>query len=188
MTQPFIGEIRFFGFNFPPRGWASCAGQILSIAQNQALFSLLGTTYGGNGVSTFALPDLRSRVPIGVGNNGILGSYALGQLGGQENVTLLQTQIPQHNHFLVGTTTTATHRPPIGRTFGADTSAQVDFFAAGGTPVILDPQSVQPTGGTQPHQQYSALHDAERLHRATGSLPVAKLRFEKRCRTARRTK
>src|SRR5689334_8868100 len=108
MTQPFIGEIRFFGFNFPPRGWASCAGQLLSIAQNQALFSLLGTTYGGNGVQTFALPDLRSRVPVGVGSNGGVGTYTLGEQSGTENVTLLTTQIPQHNHNLVGTTATAT--------------------------------------------------------------------------------
>jgi microcystin-dependent protein len=161
MTQPFIGEIRFFGFNFPPRGWASCAGQLLSIQQNQALFSLLGTTYGGNGVQTFQLPDLRSRTPIGMGSNGPVGSYALGQISGLENVTLLTTQIPQHNHYLVGTTMTATHRPPPGRTLGADTSDIVDFYASGGTPVPLDPASVATAGGSQPHnnlQPYTTLN------------------------------
>lgn len=161
MTQPYIGEIRFFGFDFPPRGWATCSGQILSIAQNQALFSLLGTTYGGNGVQTFSLPNLRSRTPLGVGSNGGVGTYVLGEISGQENVTLLSTQIPLHNHNLVGTTMTATHRPPIGRTFGADTSDTKDFYAPDGTPVILDPASVQPAGNTQAHpnlQPYLALN------------------------------
>ncbi|MFA6116971.1 MAG: tail fiber protein [Sphingomonas sp.] len=161
MTQPYIGEIRFFGFNFPPRGWASAAGQLLSIAQNQALFALLGTTYGGNGVTTFALPDLRSRVPVGQGNNGGVGTYVMGQKDGFENVTLLQTQIPLHNHFLVGTTMTATHRPPIGRTLGADTSDTIDFYAPGGTPVTLDPASIATAGSTQPHnniQPYTTLN------------------------------
>ena len=161
MTQPYIGEIRFFGFDFPPRGWASCAGQTLPIAQNQALFSLLGTTYGGNGVTTFQLPDMRSRVPIGQGSNGPVGTYALGQISGQENVTLLTTQIPQHNHFLVGTTMPATHRPPVGRTLGADTSAAIDFYAPGGTPVTLAPASVAMAGGNLPHnnlQPYTTLN------------------------------
>jgi len=161
MTQPFIGEIRFFGFDFPPRGWASCAGQILSIAQNQALFSLLGTTYGGNGVQNFQLPDLRSRVPIGQGSNGGVGTYVMGERSGSETVTLLQSQIPQHIHQLVGTTTTATHRPPVGRTFGADTSATVDFYAPGGSPVQMSPSSIATAGSTQPHtnlQPYSVLN------------------------------
>jgi len=161
MTLPFIGEIRFFGFEFPPRGWASAAGQLLSIQQNQALFSLLGTTYGGNGVTTFQLPDLRSRVPIGQGSNGGVGTYTLGEVAGTENVTLIVTQLPQHNHSLVGTTTTATHRPPFGRMFGADTSDTKDFYGAGGTPVILDPQSIGIAGSTQPHpniQPYTTLN------------------------------
>ena len=161
MTQPFIGEIRFFGFDFAPRGWALCAGQILSIQQNQALFSLLGTTYGGNGTTVFQLPDLRSRTPIGFGSNGPVGTYTLGEVAGQENVTLLSTQIPQHNHFLVGTTMTATHRPPIGRTLGADTSDNIDYYASGGTPVPLDPASIAIAGGSQPHpnlQPYTTLN------------------------------
>ena len=161
MTQPYIGEIRFFGFNFPPRGWATASGQILSIAQNQALFSLLGTTYGGNGVTTFQLPDLRSRTPVGLGNNGGVGNYTMGEVTGTENVTLLTTQIPSHNHILVGTTTPATHRPPFGRTIGADTAGNVDFLAPGGTPVALTPGSIAQAGGTQPHpnlQPYTTLN------------------------------
>lgn len=161
MTQPYIGEIRFFGFNFPPRGWASAAGQLLSIAQNQALFSLLGTTYGGNGVTTFQLPDLRSRTPVGQGNTGGVGTYVMGEVLGTENVTLLTTQIPSHTHNLVGTTATATHRPPFGRTIGADTAGNVDFLAPGGTPVALTPQSIAQAGSTQPHpnlQPYTTLN------------------------------
>jgi len=91
MATPFIGEIRAFAFGFPPKGWAACAGQILPINQNQALFSILGTTYGGNGFSTFALPDLRGRSPFGPGSE-----IALGQVGGEENHTLTQAETPQH--------------------------------------------------------------------------------------------
>lgn len=100
MTQPYISEIRMFSFDFPPRGWATCAGQILAIQQNQALFSLLGTTFGGNGVTTFALPDLRSRVPVHVGQLAGGSNYVLGEQAGTENVTLLQTQLPQHTHLM----------------------------------------------------------------------------------------
>jgi microcystin-dependent protein len=100
MTQPYISEIRMFSFDFPPRGWATCAGQILAIQQNQALFSLLGTTFGGNGVTTFALPDLRSRVPVHVGQLAGGSNYVLGEQAGTENVTLLQSQLPQHTHLM----------------------------------------------------------------------------------------
>src|SRR4051812_19628298 len=98
MSEPFLAEIMIFAGNFAPRGWAFCNGQILSIAQNTALFSLLGTTYGGNGQTTFALPDLRGRVPIGVGQGPGLSSISLGEVGGTENVTLLTTQMPMHDH------------------------------------------------------------------------------------------
>src|SRR5829696_3602278 len=97
-SEPYIGEIFMSGFNFPPRGYATCQGQILSIAQNTALFSLLGTTYGGNGQTTFALPDLRGRLPIHPGQGPSLSSYSLGQQAGTENITLLSTQMPAHTH------------------------------------------------------------------------------------------
>ena len=100
MSNPFLGEIIMFGGNFAPRGWATCDGQLLSIASNTALFSILGTTYGGNGVSTFALPDLRGRVPIHVGQGPGLSSYVLGEESGTENVTLNTTNIPSHHHTL----------------------------------------------------------------------------------------
>src|SRR4051794_10683767 len=100
MSEPFIGEVIMFAGNFAPRGWALCQGQLLSIAQNTALFSILGTTYGGNGQTTFALPDLRGRVPLGQGQGPGLSSYVLGEVAGNENVTLISTQMPQHNHLL----------------------------------------------------------------------------------------
>ena len=101
-TEPFIGEIKIFGFNFAPRGYATCQGQILSIAQNTALFSLLGTTYGGNGQTTFALPDLQGRMPIGQGQGPGLPSYTMGEEAGTTNVTLLSTNMPIHNHAATG--------------------------------------------------------------------------------------
>ena len=107
MTEPYLGEIRMFGGNFAPRGWAMCNGQLLSIAQQSALFSLVGTTYGGDGVQTFALPNLQSRVAVGQGNGGGLTPRVLGQTGGSEQVTLQPTQIPQHIHGLIASGTTA---------------------------------------------------------------------------------
>src|SRR3954463_11082121 len=97
-AEPFLGEICLYPYNFAPRGWALCNGQILPISQNTALFSLLGTTYGGNGVTTFALPDLRGRVPVSWGQGPGLSSYQLGEVGGSENETLLITQVPAHQH------------------------------------------------------------------------------------------
>jgi microcystin-dependent protein len=104
MSEPFLGEIRMFGGNFAPRGWAFCNGQTLSIAQNTALFSLLGTTYGGNGQTTFALPDLQGRVPMHWGQGSGLSSRSLGEQDGVEAVTLTQQQLPAHTHTLNGST------------------------------------------------------------------------------------
>ena len=105
MSEPYLGEIRLFGFNFPPRGWAKCDGQVLPIEKNQALYSILGTTYGGDGRTTFALPDLRGRVPIHVGNNGTTESikHTLGHKDGEENVTLTVAQMPSHTHTMRAT-------------------------------------------------------------------------------------
>src|ERR1700724_3809509 len=103
MSSPFVAEIRMFPFNFAPQGWAFCAGQILSISQNTALFSILGTTYGGNGTTNFALPDLRGRVAIHFGLGAGLSPYSLGETGGSETVTLLASNLPAHSHAAVGT-------------------------------------------------------------------------------------
>lgn len=102
MSEPFLGEIRMVGFNFAPRGWAFCQGQLMSIAQNTALFSLLGTMYGGNGQTTFGLPDLRGRTPVGMGQGPGLGGISQGEMAGTESVSLLSSQMPAHNHVVPG--------------------------------------------------------------------------------------
>jgi microcystin-dependent protein len=116
MSDAFIAEIRMVGFNFPPKNWAQCDGQVLPIAQNTALFSLLGTTYGGNGTSNFALPDLRGRIPIHTGQGPGLSDYVQGQKAGVENVTLTTNQIPAHNHggTLFANSATGTATSPTG--------------------------------------------------------------------------
>jgi microcystin-dependent protein len=107
MDEPYLGEIRPIGISFAPKGWAFCNGQLLPLAQNQALYSLLGTTFGGNGQTTFGLPDLRSRIPVGAGQGPGLSPYTQGQVGGTEQVTLLATQLPQHTHPFTGSLQTS---------------------------------------------------------------------------------
>ena len=140
-ASPFIAEIILFAGNFAPRGWAFCNGQLLSISQNTALFSLLGTTYGGNGQTTFALPDLRSRVPVHPGQGPGLSSYQLGQSGGAETVTLGVNQLPAHTH--------AATSPPV------DTAATSNRPTSGMAPArggaYAPGPSVGSTGGSQPH-------------------------------------
>lgn len=149
MSGFYIGQIYALGFPFAPRNFAMAAGQILSIAQNQALFSLLGTTYGGNGVTTFALPDLRGRTPIGAFSAPGLSITNLGQVGGSETVTLISSQLPMHNHAMNGTTSNGTTRNPNGALFASTTSA-LHAPVSGGV-VQLDPSTLAATGGTQPH-------------------------------------
>lgn len=131
MSEPFIGEIKLVGFNFPPRGWALCDGAILPISQNTALFSLLGTTFGGDGRTTFQLPDLRSRTALHVGNPGGRSSTSWGQTGGTENVTLTTNQMPPHTH---------THTVPCNSGEG-DTDSPVNNF-----PAVLDREDTYHTG------------------------------------------
>lgn len=151
MSDPFVAEIRIFGFTFAPRGWAQCNGQILPISQNTALFSLLGTTYGGNGQSTFALPDMQTNAPMHPGQGPGLSLHDLGETGGSEFVTLLESEIPLHNHFVVAT-------PSPAETF----SAQANAIARG---VGMNPyqtvsnanmtnmsfNALSPAGGSLPH-------------------------------------
>src|SRR5262245_56936320 len=113
MSQPYLGQIQPFGFNFPPRGWAFCNGVLLSIAQNTALFSLLGTTYGGNGQTTFALPNLQSRVPMHAGQAPGGSIYSQGEQAGSEQVTLLITEMPAHTHSFSGTSASADSKRPV---------------------------------------------------------------------------
>jgi microcystin-dependent protein len=164
MSEAYVSQIMAFGFNFAPKNWAFCNGQTLAIAQNQALFSLLGTTYGGNGVTTFALPNLQSRVPIGFGNY-VGTSYALGQTAGAEQVTLTINEIPQHNHMFVGASSggnAAAPRDNAGLAAVMKGTNPGDFYyAAAGSLQPLNPASLSLTGGNQAHnniQPYLALN------------------------------
>src|SRR3981081_2346250 len=125
MSTPYLYEIRIVGFNFPPRSWTMCNGQIMVISQNQALFALLGTTYGGDGVQTFALPDLRSRVAVG-----FAGSYALGAVGGSETVALQTPQIPPHFHSVGCTDAPGTQANPAGAIWAKDSGDVTKAYAA----------------------------------------------------------
>jgi microcystin-dependent protein len=149
MSEPFLGEIRTFGFNFAPQGWALCNGQLLPISQNTALFSLLGTTYGGDGVTTFGLPNLQGRVPIHFGQSPGLSPYTQGQQGGTENVTLLTSQMPAHGHGLNASTAPATQQDPGGAIPAAEPSGLTALYT---TPGNQNTQ-MSPTGnagGNQP--------------------------------------
>ena len=151
MSLPFIGEIRMFGGSFAPVGWNFCDGSLLPISQNDALFNLIGTTYGGDGQSTFAVPDLRGRVPIHQGQGpGITQSYLIGELAGVENVTLITQTIPSHNHNFVTSTAAATATNPNGNIMAASpTIASYVIDVAGPT---LTPGAISMVGGNQPHE------------------------------------
>lgn len=148
MADPFVAEIRMFPFNFAPTGWAWCDGQLLPISQNTALFSLLGTTYGGNGVTTFALPDLRGRTPIHAGQGAGLTVRPLGAQLGTENVTLAVSQLPAHGHALAASDAVADRSDPSGAVPARAASPVWRTGAA--TPAAIGTQSL-PAGGNQPH-------------------------------------
>jgi microcystin-dependent protein len=149
MSEPFLGEIRMFGGNFAPRGWALCNGQILPIAQNTALFSLLGTTYGGNGQTTFALPNLQGRVPIHFGQGPGLSPYTLGQSSGSENVTLLTSQLPAHNHT-INATQSATTNDPSGAVPANEAASRTMIYGGAPDGTVMNPSMCGTTGGNQP--------------------------------------
>ncbi|WP_395684406.1 phage tail protein [Dokdonella sp.] len=149
MSNPFLGEIRMAGFNFAPRGWAFCAGQLLPISQNDALYALVGTTYGGDGVTTFGVPDLRGRVPINQGQGPGLSNYVLGQMAGTESVTLITAQIPSHVHVINAASSGARSSSPSGNLLG---SGEADIYNHDfANTVALSPSALAPSGGNQPH-------------------------------------
>ncbi len=146
MSEPFIGEIRIASFGYAPRSWATCDGQMMGIAQNQALFSILGTTYGGNGVSTFQLPDLRGRIPYHWGTlNG--NTVALGQKGGVASVALQINQIPPHNHLMQGSKADANKSTPAGNLPAVNSQKINNYGAPKQTPEFMSPQSIGTVGG-----------------------------------------
>jgi microcystin-dependent protein len=147
MAQPYVGEIRMFAGNFAPAGWMFCEGQLLPISENETLFQLIGTTYGGDGESTFALPDLRGRIPIHQGNGLILA-----ETGGVEEVTLTVSQIAAHSHPLLASTGPGTANSPVGNVTGETTA--ISLYIEDATSQNLNAAAVTPTGGSQPHTNF----------------------------------
>ena len=143
MGTPFLGEIKIVGFNFPPKNWAACNGQFLPINQNQALFSLFGTMYGGNGQTTFALPDFRGRTPIHVG-----AGFIQGQAGGQEFHTVAQSEMPAHNHFVQATDDQANSNIPLGNLLASNPAGLYSTVLN----TTLHPSTITNVGGSQPHE------------------------------------
>ena len=155
MTTPYLGSIMLFAGNFPPVGYLRCDGSLQSIANNSALYALLGTTYGGDGVNTFGLPDLRGRVPLHQGTGGGLTTRVLGQLGGSESVTLTTANLPAHTHQVIattvdGTTTSPANALPAAPSLGVS-FLYLDPAATGTTDAPPNAGSIAPTGGSQPH-------------------------------------
>lgn len=152
MGTPYLSEIRIFSFNFPPKGWAACNGQILPINQNQALFALLGTTYGGDGRVNFALPNLQGRIPIHTG-----GDFTLGQSGGEQAHTLIASEMPQHTHVPVGSSNAPSQASPANNLWAAQTDGA--YLPSANT--TMNPASITNAGGSQPHDNmppYSVLN------------------------------
>jgi len=145
MSQPFVGEIRMFGGNFAPAGWAFCAGQLIPIDQNPTLFQLIGTTYGGDGQTNFALPNLQSRVPIHVGPG-----FSLGQAAGAETVTLTTSQIPAHSHVPQGNSNTGDKSSPVGAVW-ANSISKLFITTPPAPSINMAPQAIGSAGGSQPH-------------------------------------
>ena len=153
MSNPFLAEIRIFPFNFPPKGWAFCDGQILPLSQNTALFSLLGTTYGGDGKSNFALPNMQGNAPMHPGQGPGLSLHDLGESSGSDTVTLLESEIPAHSHALMASGINATSQTP-GPSVGLARSRTIFAYFPGSPAPPMTPMSdnaVAPAGGDQPH-------------------------------------
>jgi microcystin-dependent protein len=150
MAEPFVGEIRMFAGNFAPRNWAFCDGQLLTVSQNDALFSLLGTIYGGDGRTTFGLPDMRGRIPIHAGTGPGLSPRSLGSKGGLENVTLTANQLPSHSHATGALSKPGDSGNPQNRLWAA-TSGSPAFYSADSPDEMMDPNTLTGKGGSQSH-------------------------------------
>lgn len=149
MAQPYVGEIRMFAGNFAPAGWMFCEGQLLPISENETLFQLIGTTYGGDGQSTFALPDLRGRLPLHQGNG-----FTLAETGGAEEITLTTQQIPVHTHPFLGTANVATTNAPANNAFAGGTGATIFPYGTDQPTTTLNAQTIGSVGGSQPHTNF----------------------------------
>jgi microcystin-dependent protein len=149
MAQPYVGEIRMFAGNFPPAGWMFCEGQLLPISENEVLFQLIGTTYGGDGQSTFALPDLRGRIPVHQGNG-----FILAETGGAEEITLTVNQIPAHSHTMLASSAAATSQASSNAVVAGATLASVSPYGSDAPRINLAAQAISAVGGSQPHTNF----------------------------------
>ena len=149
MSDPFVAEIRPFSFSFAPRGWAQCNGQLLPISQNTALFSLLGTFYGGDGKSTFALPNLQGNAPMNQGQSGGTSERFIGERSGSQTVTLLQSEMPTHSHALNAVESAGSARQPPGQTFAVGEA--ISFYKTAQPNTTMNPRMIGLTGGGDPH-------------------------------------
>lgn len=151
MAQPYVGEIRMFAGNFPPVGWMLCQGQLLPISEYETLFVLIGTTYGGDGQETFALPNLAGRIPLHQGQGpGIANNYIVGEAAGVEQVTLTTGQMPAHNHTFLASSVNGTAQSPANETLAANPTVQM--FRQSDPEGTMNPQAIQSVGGSQPHE------------------------------------
>lgn len=178
MSTPYLGEIRLFAGNFAPRGWAFCNGQSLSIANNDALFALLGTIYGGDGQNTFNLPDLRGRVPLNQGTGPGLSTYTIGQAAGTETVTLQTSQMPAHSHSLNATTATGsvtTPGPSVMLATPVEAGVSTSLYVVPGTSTVnqapMAAQSITATGGSQPHENMMPFQSVNYIIALEGIFP-----------------
>lgn len=151
MSEPFLGQIIAVGFNFAPRGWAFCNGQLLPISQNDALFALIGTTYGGDGQTTFALPNLQSRIPIHQGQGPGLKNYVLGQAAGTETVTLTVNQMPAHTHLASAVVANADQTVPTDALWATESAGATTFYSDQASDGQMSPTAISQAGGSQPH-------------------------------------
>jgi microcystin-dependent protein len=149
MAQPYVGEIRIFAGNFAPAGWMFCEGQLLPISENETLFNLIGTTYGGDGQSTFGLPDLQGRLPMHFGNG-----FILAETGGAEEITLTTQQIPSHPHAFLCSTSPAGSKTPVNQVPALAQAATITTYGTDAPIVQLNSQAVGPAGGSQPHTNF----------------------------------
>lgn len=150
-SEPFIGQIAFVAFNYAPNGWVECNGQTMSIAQNETLFSLLGTTYGGNGMTTFQLPDMRGRVLVHNGKGNWTSDYQMGQMGGQESVTLTNAQMPSHSHSVNAVLADGNQSTPKGN-LPANTKTLDQEYSNSSPDTTMRQEMIAPSGGNQPHE------------------------------------
>ena len=170
MGQPYVGEIRLFAGNFNPAGWMFCDGALLAISEYDVLYTLLGTTYGGDGIQTFGLPDLRGRVPVHSGQGGGLSPYVVGQKGGAENVTLISQQLPAHTHTMIVSGAGGTATTPLGNHLAAP--GTISIYRPGNANEAFSPKALPtPAGGSQPHNNLQPLQAVNFIISLYGSFP-----------------